>query len=79
MEPLGSADVLRTITTKRKDQTLIVLAHVGLSGLVKPNSNWGKNYEVTIPDTVTEVRFGHSTTPIWKRGSPSVSVPLVER
>ena len=79
MQPLSSAAVLRTITTKKKGQTLIVLAHIGLSGFVKPNSNWDKNFELTVPDSVNEVRFGHSSTPIWKRGSPSVSAPLFER
>lgn len=69
MEPLSSAAVLRTITTRKKGQTLILLAHSGISGFVKPNSNWGRNFEFTIPDSVNEVRFGHSKTLIWKRGA----------
>jgi hypothetical protein len=77
MQPFGSADVLRTITTKKKSQTLIVFAHSGLSGLVKPNFNWDKDFELTVPDSVNEVRFGRRKTLIWKRGT--TLAPLSER
>jgi hypothetical protein len=69
MQPLSSAIVLRTITTKTRNQTLIVLAHGGLAGVVEPNSNWGRTFELAVPDSVNEVRFGHSKTLVWKRGS----------
>jgi hypothetical protein len=77
IQPLSSAAVLRSITTKKRGQTLIVLAHAGLSGFVKPNSNWDKNFELTVPDSVNEVRFGRSKTLIWKR--ESALAPLTER
>jgi hypothetical protein len=77
IQPFSSAAVLRAITTKQRGQVLIVLAHAGMSGFVKPNSNWGKNFELTVPDSFNEVQFGHSKMLIWKRGS--ALPPFTER
>lgn len=63
---------VRKITTKRDGTAVVVLvrlslAHRGASG------NFA--YELTVPDSVNEVRFGHSVTTVWKRGTPSSEVP----
>lgn len=59
---LSSAMGVRKITTRRTDSAVVVLVHLSL---MKKNGNFV--YELTIPDDVNEVRFGSSTTLVWKR------------
>ena len=63
---------VRKITTKRDGPAEVVLVHLSVA-LRGASGNFA--YDLTIPDSVNEVRFGSSTTPIWKRGAPSVSLP----
>ena len=63
---------VREITTKREGNAMTVLvylslAHRGASGNFK--------YELAVPDSVEEVRSGHSATPVWKRTPPSEGTP----
>jgi hypothetical protein len=67
--PMDSALVLRSITAKRDGPVITVSLHLALSGLAKPKSFWPFEYELTVPDSVNEVRFGRDAKTIWKRGS----------
>ncbi len=63
---------VRKITTKRDGTAVVVLVHLSLA---HRGASGNFAYELTIPDSVNEVRFGHSVTPVWKRGTPSSEVP----
>jgi hypothetical protein len=65
--PKGSAPVIRTVTTKRHGQSVTVLYHLAISGLVKPRLGWQDSYLMTVPDSVREVRFGRDSAVIWQR------------
>ena len=62
---------VRKITTKTEGTAVIVLVHLSLA---HRGASGNFAYELTVPDSVNEVRFGHSATPVWKRGTPSSEV-----
>lgn len=64
----SSAMSVYKITTRTEGAAIVVLVHAGVarrgtSGTIK--------YELSVPDSVDEVRFGRSSALIWKRGSSS--------
>jgi hypothetical protein len=61
-----SALVTRTVTAKQRGQSVTILYHLALTGLVKPEFGWHEPYLLTVPDSVNEVRFGDSQV-IWRR------------
>jgi len=69
---LFSGEVIRTITEKQDGPTITILVHLALVGLAKPKTTGGLEYEFSVPDSVNEVRFGRSSTLIWKRGASTV-------
>jgi hypothetical protein len=66
-QPMDSALVTRTITTKWRGQSMTILYHLTLSGLVKPNQEWDEPYLLSVPDSVNEVQFGPDSETIWQR------------
>src|ERR1017187_2660154 len=76
--PMYSGMIVRSVTQKKNGSTIVVMIHLALVGLAKPKyvGNFIE-YEMTIPDSVNEVQFGRSGTPIWKRGT--TLAPLFER
>lgn len=68
-EVANSGTVVRTVSEKKKGETIIVKVHLALAGLDKSNTSAGFDYVLSVPDSVNEVRFGHSSTLIWKRGA----------
>jgi len=63
---------VRKISTKRDGTAVVVLVHLSLAHRAA-SGNFA--YELTVPDSVNEVRFGHSVTPVWKRATRSSEVP----
>ena len=64
----SSAMSVYKITTRTEGSAIVVLVHAGMarrgtSGTIK--------YGLSVPDSVDEVRFGRSSTVIWKRGASS--------
>lgn len=60
---------VRAITTKRDGAALVVLIHLSLAH----RGNSGNfAYELTVPNSVDEVRFGRNATPIWKGASHQI-------
>jgi len=57
---------------------LIVLAHAGMSGFVKPNSNWGKTSEIDgFQDSFNEVAvWVQQQNVIWRGDPPLTAVSL---
>jgi hypothetical protein len=70
-DPYQSAAVIRRVTISRRDDELTVLYHLAIAVLAKPSLNWGKPYTLTVPNSVSEVRFGHRAEVIWRRSGPS--------
>lgn len=66
---LFSGAVIRTIAEKEQGSTITILVHLAAVGEAKPKTTGGLEYELSVPDSVNEVRFGHSSTLIWKRGA----------
>ena len=66
-QTMDSALVTRTVTTRRHGQSMTILYHLALSGLVKPSQDWAEPYLLTVPDSVNEVRFGRDSWVIWHR------------
>jgi hypothetical protein len=64
-----SAPVIRSVTVRRHDKEMTVLYHLALAGLAKPTLNWGEAYSLTVPDSVSEVRFGSHSEVIWHRSA----------
>ena len=62
----NSSMTVKKITTKTTGSAIVVLVYLALSK--KGTSSFA--YELTVPDSVNQVKFGSSVTPIWKRGSP---------
>jgi hypothetical protein len=62
-----SAPVIRTVTARQRGQSVTILYHLALSGLVKPGLGWSEPYVLTVPDSVSEVRFGRESEVIWRR------------
>lgn len=65
--PMHSGQVVRNITTKSTGDVITVKAHLALVGLAKPISGGMFRYELVVPDSVDEVRFGNSAVSIWTR------------
>lgn len=59
-----SALSVRNITTEKNGSTMIVLVHLGLA---KKGTSGSFAYEVDVPESITEVRFGKESTLIWQR------------
>jgi hypothetical protein len=76
--PFYSGMVVRNIIAKHDGPAITVLVHLALIGLAKPKTSGIFEYELTIPDSVNEVRFGRTVLPIWKRGSPSTPLPVAQ-
>ena len=68
----SSAESVYKITTKKEGATIVVLVHAGIA---KKGTSGDIKYELSVPDSVSEVRFGHSSTPIWKRDSSLAHPP----
>jgi hypothetical protein len=62
----NSAMSVSEITTKADGSTLVVLVHLALT---RPGTSGSFVYELAVPETVSEVRFGNSAIPVWKRES----------
>jgi hypothetical protein len=67
IDPNQGWAVVRRISIKRDGSELTLLYHLGLSGKARPAVIWGKPYTLTVPDSVTEVRFGRPSETIWLR------------
>jgi hypothetical protein len=60
----SSAESVYKVTTKTEGATIVVLVHAGIA---RKGTSGDIKYELSVPDSVSEVRFGHSSTLIWKR------------
>lgn len=60
----SSAESVYKVTTKTEGPTIVVLVHAGIA---RKGTSGDVKYELSVPDSVSEVRFGHSSTLIWKR------------
>jgi hypothetical protein len=60
------------ITTKQNGSILIVLVHLSVAHRA---ASGNLSYELTVPDSVNEVRFGSSSENVWKRGDTLESTP----
>ena len=67
VETMESAPVIRSVTTRRRGESLTVLYHLSLAGLVKPKLGWQQPYYLAVPDSVNEVRFGGRSEIVWQR------------
>jgi|SRR5882672_312586 len=68
----SSAESVYKVTTTTEGATIVVLVHVGIA---KKGTSGDIKYELLVPDSVSEVRFGHSSALIWKRGSSLAHPP----
>jgi hypothetical protein len=64
----NSAMSVRETTTKTDGSVIVVQVHLAPS---KPGTSGSFEYELTIPDSVNEVRFGQDAAPVWKRSTSS--------
>jgi hypothetical protein len=71
IDPNQGWAVIRRVSVKSHGSELTLLYHVGLSGKAPPAVIWGKPYTLTVPDSVSEVRFGHRSETIWVRSNPA--------
>lgn len=70
--PFYSGMIVRKISTTQKGSIITVLVHLAAIGLVKPKTSGVFEYDLSIPDSIDEVRFGRSATVIWeRRASPA--------
>jgi hypothetical protein len=60
----GPALVVKKITTKRDNTSIVVLVHVMLA---RPGATGEFEYDVAVPDSVNEIRFGRNEALIWTR------------
>jgi hypothetical protein len=67
VEPMASALVVRKISTDERGDILTLQYHLALAGRVQPELVWGQKYELVVPDSVREVRFGRDAKRIWRR------------
>lgn len=67
---LDSALVVRTVSIRRREQSVAVFYHLAVSGLVKPSLYDSEPYRLTVSDSVQEVRFGPNSEVIWRRTTP---------
>jgi hypothetical protein len=66
-QPFYSGMVVRRINTKNEGSAIIVFVHMATIGLAKPEKSGIFEYELIIPEAVSEVRFGHNMSVIWRR------------
>ena len=59
-----SAMSVNKITTKTEGSAMVVLVHLAIA---KQGTSGSFEYELAVPDSVNEVRFGNSSVRIWKR------------
>ena len=62
----SSAESVYKITSKTEGRTIVVLVHAGIA---RKGTTGDIKYELSVPDSVNEVRFGRSSTLIWKRSA----------
>lgn len=67
--PMYSGMVVRNVTVKTRGSVMFVTPHLALVGLAKPIARGTFEYQLAVPDSVDEVRFGKSAVPVWKRQS----------
>lgn len=65
----GGAMAVSRITSKVEESSMVVQVHVALVVLMRRGSSGSFQYELSVPDSVNEVRFGNSLTPVWRRGT----------
>ncbi len=63
-----SALAVKKITTEREDSSIVVLVHLDLA---KGKRSGSFEYDVPIPDSVNQIRFGKDKALLWKRESRS--------
>jgi hypothetical protein len=63
-----SALAVKKITTEKEGSSIIVLVHLFLA---KEKRSGSFEYDVPVPDSVNEIRFGKGKVLIWKRESRS--------
>lgn len=68
----SSAMSVYKIATRTEGSTIVVLIHAGLA---KEGTSGTIKYELSVPDSVNEVRFGRNATLIWKRGASPARTP----
>jgi hypothetical protein len=68
-DTMMSEPVIRKVTIRRHDREMTLLYHLALAGLAKPTLNWGEAHTLTVPDSVSEVRFGRHADVIWRRSN----------
>jgi hypothetical protein len=61
-----SAMAVRKITTEEDGTAVVVLVHLSLA---KRGTSGSFMYDLPVPDSVNEVRFGSSKVSIWRRGT----------
>jgi hypothetical protein len=59
-----SAMSVEKITTRSEQSSLVVYVHLTLA---RPGLSGRFEYELTVPDSINEVRFGNEKAVIWKR------------
>jgi len=68
--PFYSGMVLRKVTAETRGAVITVTLHMALVGLAKPTTpGLAFEYELTVPDTVNEVRIGRDAKLSWTRRS----------
>lgn len=65
-QTVSSVAPVYKITTKTVGSAMVVFLHVGLGHENEPVIFV---FDLTIPDSVNEVRVGRSITPVWKRAA----------
>ena len=70
----SSAMSVYKIATRTEGSTIVVLIHAGLA---KEGTSGTIKYELSVPDSVNEVRFGRNATLIWTRGESPAHTPIL--
>jgi hypothetical protein len=74
--PMSAVMIVRDVSEKKDGSTITVWVHLAMVHIAKPlRSDAWLDYELIVPDSVNEVRFGRNATPIWKRGSSPIHFP----
>ena len=68
VEGPGYAENIRSISMRRRGQTINILYHLSLAKLGQ--RGWQEPYVMAVPDSVNEVRFGRDNVVIWQRAKP---------
>jgi len=69
----NSAYCVKKITTQREGTSILVLVNLYLA---RRGATGSFEYDVPVPDSVNEVRFGQQKALIWKRGSQPATLKL---